>query len=271
VLKTPHHLEWIDELLAVFPDATLVWTHRDPHEVVPSFCSMLAHGRGIFSDAVDPHEIGRAWLRKGSERMAHRALDARAKAGEARFLDVRYADLVRDPLAVVRQIEERSGLPWSLDAETRVRDRLRLEQQNRHGVHRYSLADFGLTSEDVEGRVVLLVEDHEDTRDMLTECLTACGATVLAASDAASARAAAAARTIDLIVTDIAMPRESGIRMMMRMRQAGHLQGVPAIAISGQVRTDELAELQPGLFQAVLSKPFDLGRLVAIANELVAA
>lgn len=119
--------------------------------------------------------------------------------------------------------------------------------------------------------MILLVEDHEDTREMLVECLTACGATVLAAGDAVSARAAATARSIDLIVTDIAMPRESGIRMMMKMREAGHLQSVPAIAISGQVRTEELAELQPGLFQAVLSKPFDLGRLLAIANDLVVA
>lgn len=119
--------------------------------------------------------------------------------------------------------------------------------------------------------MILLVEDHDDTRDMLTELLTAHGAMVLAAQDAASARVAAAQKSVDLIVTDIAMPRESGIRMMMRMRQAGHLAKVPAIAISGQVRIEELAELQPGLFQAVLSKPFDVSRLVAIANDLVAA
>ena len=150
VLKTPHHLEWLDALLEVFPDATLVWTHRDPKQVVPSFCSMLAHGRGIFSDAIDPHEIGRDWLRKGSERMVGRAMDARARLGEARFHDVRYADLVRDPIAVARAIEERAGLGWSRDAETRMRDRLRTETQHRHGVHRYALADFGLTSHDVD-------------------------------------------------------------------------------------------------------------------------
>lgn len=121
----------------------------------------------------------------------------------------------------------------------------------------------------LDGRVVLLVEDHEDTREMLAECLTTHGATVLTAPDAASARAVVAKRPIDLIVTDIAMPRESGIRMMMRMRAAGHLVTVPAIAISGQIRTEDLAEFQPGLFQAVLAKPFDPWRLVAIATELV--
>ena len=149
VLKTPHHLEWLDALLEVFPDATIVWTHRDPLQVVPSFCSMLAHGRGVFSDEVDPHEIGRSWLRKGT-RMISRAMDVRAKVGTARFVDVRYGELMEDPLAVVRRIEEHAGMPWTKDAETRMRDTLRTEVQHRHGVHRYRLADFGLAERDVD-------------------------------------------------------------------------------------------------------------------------
>jgi hypothetical protein len=124
VLKTPHHLEWLGELLSVLPDAVLVWTHRDPKQVVPSFCSMIAHGRGVFSDDVDPHEIGRTWLRK-AVRMVDRAMDARGRVGEKRFVDVRYADLVADPISVVRAIEERAGLSWTRDAETRMRVALR--------------------------------------------------------------------------------------------------------------------------------------------------
>lgn len=155
VLKTPHHLEWLDVLLEVFPDATIVWTHRDPQQVVPSFCSMLAHGRGVFSDEVDPHEIGRSWLRKGT-RMISRAMDVRAKlgtgsaGGSERFVDVRYGELMEDPLAVARRIEEHAGMPWTKDAETRMRDTLRTEVQHRHGVHRYRLADFGLSERDVD-------------------------------------------------------------------------------------------------------------------------
>lgn len=149
VLKTPHHLEWLDVLLAVFPEATIVWTHRDPTQVVASFCSMLAHGRGVFSDAVDPHEIGRAWLRKGA-RMMSRAMEVRAKVGEGRFVDVRYSELMENPLAVARTIEERAGMPWTRDAETRMRDTLRTETQHRHGIHRYRLEDFGLEPRDVD-------------------------------------------------------------------------------------------------------------------------
>src|SRR5262249_48955329 len=63
VLKTPHHLEFLAELLAVFPDAVIIQTHRDPQATMGSFCSMVAHGRGLFSDVVDPREVGRHWLR----------------------------------------------------------------------------------------------------------------------------------------------------------------------------------------------------------------
>jgi hypothetical protein len=82
--------------------------------------------------------------------MVDRAMDARGRVGEKRFVDVRYADLVADPISVVRAIEERAGLSWTRDAETRMRDALRTESQNRHGAHRYALRDFGITDRDVE-------------------------------------------------------------------------------------------------------------------------
>ena len=57
VLKTPHHMEHLDVVLDVLPDVCIVQTHRDPKQSIPSFCSMVAHGRGILSDHVDPGEI----------------------------------------------------------------------------------------------------------------------------------------------------------------------------------------------------------------------
>jgi hypothetical protein len=149
VLKTPHHLEWVDELVSVYPDALLVWTHRDPAEVVPSFCSMIAHGRGVFSDAIDPHEIGASWLRKGA-RMVSRAMAARERLGAGRFFDVKYGDFVRAPIETVKRIVERAGLDFTPEAERAVREAALHEKKDRHGVHRYALADFGLTDGDVD-------------------------------------------------------------------------------------------------------------------------
>ena len=50
MLKTPHHLEHLDAVLATFADVTVVQTHRDPQVALASFLSMVAHGRGVFSD-----------------------------------------------------------------------------------------------------------------------------------------------------------------------------------------------------------------------------
>lgn len=150
VLKTPHHLEWLDVLLDVFPDARVVHTHRDPVEAVASFCSMVAHGRGVMSDAVDPHEVGRHWLRK-TGRMVDRALAAR-DGREGTFLDVRYEDLTRDPLAQVARVYEHIGLALPADVHARIVARRDAERQHRHGRHVYRLVDFGLAEDQVAER-----------------------------------------------------------------------------------------------------------------------
>ncbi len=143
VLKTPHHLEHLDALLEVFPTATIVQTHRDPTRVVASFCSMIAHGRGVMSDAVDPVEVGRHWLRK-MERMVTRAMEARAHSDPERFIDVLYSDLMSDPLSAVRRVYERLGVTLPDETRALMRGWLQDHPQHRHGKHRYQLADFGL-------------------------------------------------------------------------------------------------------------------------------
>lgn len=160
VLKTPHHLEWLEELPKVLDDPLIVWTHREPREVVGSFCSMIAHGRGVFSDHVDPIEIGRFWLRKG-KRMVERAMDARSSIGADNFIDIKYVDLIKDPMRAARQIQERAGLSWTEATETRLSQSMRREVKDRHGKHRYSLADFGLTNDDVDQAFSRYTAEHD--------------------------------------------------------------------------------------------------------------
>src|SRR2546422_2291535 len=61
VLKSPGHLWALDALLAVYPDARIVQTHRDPLRVVASLTSLVTLLRGLASDRVDPLAIGAAW------------------------------------------------------------------------------------------------------------------------------------------------------------------------------------------------------------------
>jgi len=149
VLKTPHHMEYLAELLEVFPDAVIVQTHRDPHATTGSFCSMVAHGRGIFSDQVEPREVGRHWLRK-VKRMIDRSAVVRDSRGGASFVDVSYYDLLDDPLAEVQRIYAAAGLELKQDAGDAMKALLARDVQHRHGIHRYRTRDFGLSTAMVE-------------------------------------------------------------------------------------------------------------------------
>jgi NAD(P)-dependent dehydrogenase (short-subunit alcohol dehydrogenase family) len=149
VLKTPHHMEYLRELLTVFPDAVIVQTHRDPRATMGSFCSMVAHGRGLFSDEVDPREIGRHWLRK-VRRMIDRTNAVRDSRPGASFVDVSYYDLLADPLREVRRIYASANLQFVPEAEERMREVLAREAQHRYGRHVYSARDFGLSPALVE-------------------------------------------------------------------------------------------------------------------------
>jgi len=150
VLKTPHHLEFLDELLAEFPDAVIVHTHRDPLTTVASFCSMIAHGRGVMSDDVDPHEVG-AELLAATSRMVGNAMATRRRVGDERFVDVHYDDLLGDPVGTVARIGERAGLVPTAAAAAAVEGRRAASGQHRYGRHVYDLADFGLDLDDVRG------------------------------------------------------------------------------------------------------------------------
>ncbi len=148
VLKTPAHLEHLDTLLAEFPGARIIQTHRDPQRTVASFSSMLAHGYGVFSDRVDAAEIAGRWTAMNAAMVA-RADAVRAIHPEA-FIDVHYHELVRDPMAQVRRIYDFAGLPLT-DAATAAMDATRNRNtQHKYGRHHYTLADFGLDAETVD-------------------------------------------------------------------------------------------------------------------------
>ncbi len=152
VLKTPHHQEYFDPLLEVFPTATIVHTHRDPLKTSPSLFSMLTHLQMIFSDEVDPNRVARHWLRK-IENMARRTLATRERVHDRGFVDVSYYDLVRDPLPQVARIYEAAGLDLEPKTVGVMEASRRVNKQHKYGRHKYSLADFGLTKDDVESRL----------------------------------------------------------------------------------------------------------------------
>ena len=143
LLKCPAHLFWVDRLLEVLPGAIVVQIHRDPLEVLGSFCSLSAVLSGIGSDEVDPTAIGAAWAPTWAEGLARMA-DARARWPQSQFVDVDYAGLLADPLATVERVYERCDAELTDLARVRMAQFLSSHVQHAGGVHRYSLDQFGL-------------------------------------------------------------------------------------------------------------------------------
>jgi hypothetical protein len=142
--KTPHHLEHLDELLTVYPDAKIVITHRDPARTVASFCSMMAHSRAMFSDEVDPDAIGAQFGAK-AVRAIERLMDVRSRVSNESFLDVIYQDVVTDPLKEVRRVCDFIGIDLMPETEATMQQWRVDNKQTKHGTHRYQLEDFGLS------------------------------------------------------------------------------------------------------------------------------
>jgi hypothetical protein len=151
VLKSPAHLFAFDAIFKTYPDACIVQTHRDPLEVLSSTASLTAVLRRAFSDKIDLEDIGAEVTQRWAEGI-RRAMAVRNARGAARdrFLDVRYRDLVSNPIATVRRIYAGFELEWTGDVEARMQRFLSANPQYKHGKHDYALARFGLVPEDVK-------------------------------------------------------------------------------------------------------------------------
>jgi hypothetical protein len=156
LLKSPAHLWAIDVLLEMFPDACILQTHRDPLEILPSYCSMIASLMEI-REVVDPKELGPAVL-EFLARMLERGLAARDQSRPERFVDVDYRDFVRAPLETAERIYQAFGLELEPGTRAIMERHLSENPQNKHGAHRYSLEEYGLSAETVRTRLAGYIE-----------------------------------------------------------------------------------------------------------------
>ncbi|HLS82994.1 MAG TPA: sulfotransferase [Steroidobacter sp.] len=149
VTKTPGHLAALDALLAVFPEAQLIMTHRDPLHTAPSYCSMVVALHELSAAQLDRVEVGRFTARRWAE-MLERFTHLRDEVGESRFIDVAYQDLVKDPLGQWRRVLQRLGEPVTPAAERAAEQWLRENGREKRGAHHYTLDEFGLTRSALE-------------------------------------------------------------------------------------------------------------------------
>lgn len=150
VLKTPHHLEFLDLADKHFGDVQYIWTHRNVYESIPSFLSMVSYSRVMFSNEVDKHEVAEHWVRKNGY-MLDKALAFHERNGHRiQFTDVPYQELVKDSIEVLHRIYADRKEPISLELEQIFKESNTKNHQGKYGRHLYSLEDFGIDENDVD-------------------------------------------------------------------------------------------------------------------------
>jgi hypothetical protein len=147
VLKAPGHLFALGALLDEYPDARIIQTHRDPLTVMASMASHATVLRRAFSDYADPVEIAKDWSRRWGDAL-NNFLAVRDRAPSAQFLDVSYEQIEERPLDAIGQIYDFLGWELTPEAGRAMQGFLDANPKNKHGVHRYSLAEYGLSRRD---------------------------------------------------------------------------------------------------------------------------
>ena len=143
MLKSPQHLEQFGPLMATFPDATVVVTHRDPVSVTASLATMIAYTARLNQATVDTGRIGRYWADRVEDLL-------RACAGDRELLppdqsiDVRFGEFMADDVAMVERIYALARQPMTAGARSAMDAFMAEHPRGRHGRIRYDLADFGL-------------------------------------------------------------------------------------------------------------------------------
>ncbi len=146
VLKTPVHLMALDALHKVYPDAIFVQTHRDPVAVMGSVSSLACHLHGAFSDNIDPAQIGCEESEYFAQ-MLKRGMQLRDafEDQESRFFDMPFSDIIRRPMDAIADMYVHFGMTLSARARSNMQAYLNSRSRDKHGVHKYSLADYGLS------------------------------------------------------------------------------------------------------------------------------
>ena len=153
VLKAPFHLFELESLIAAYPDALFIQTHREPAQFMGSWCSLVNRIRSLSSEPRPAEDLGEEQL-EFMRRMLDSMVNFRTNHPELedRWLDISFYDLVQAPMDTIAHIYNRFG--WSLEEEAITNmeawlDAQALQRRNEKR-HKYDLVDFGLTRERID-------------------------------------------------------------------------------------------------------------------------
>lgn len=145
VLKTGGHNWRLQNLLARYPDARIVFTHRDPVKSMTSYASLTNMVRRMGSDEVDPIEIASDWIPRLAD-IANRSVAVRKEkiSSKANIYDMFFPDFIGDQFNEVERIYEALDLEMSGESADSMRDFIQKNPKGVHGAHKYKAEDFGI-------------------------------------------------------------------------------------------------------------------------------
>ena len=147
-LKMPSHSVHIETLLKVFPDARLIWAHRDPYKATGSLCNLFKMPKSLVHhpEAVDLEAMGRNAMTQMKSHV-ERPLRTRDRIGDDRFFHMYYHEMMNEPMDVMRRIYEWAGDELTDETAARMQTWLTEHPQDRFAPNTYSLDQYGLSVE----------------------------------------------------------------------------------------------------------------------------
>ena len=155
LLKTPAHLWALDCLVQLFPDCSIVITHRNPLECVTSYASMMESM--LIGREFDRKQFG-AVVMEYLARKVEASLRQREQIDPARILDLQFNDFIADGVGTVRRIYQHFHLPMSAEVEQRFQRYADAHPMGKHGKHDYRLEEYGLTEQQIRDRFAFYIE-----------------------------------------------------------------------------------------------------------------
>ncbi len=145
-VKKPSHALWLETIFKVYPDARVIWTHRDPFTATGSLMSVISLSHVGHLGKIDAEWLGEDYPWQAAEH-ANRIMDFRDKFGEDKIIDVHYADLLNDPVGETKKLYAKLGDEWTAEAEAGIQGWVDDNPQDKFGRHEYKLAQYGQSVE----------------------------------------------------------------------------------------------------------------------------
>ena len=146
--KTLIHMFFAPVLNRVFPDCRVIWLKREPSEAIASFCSLIHSYRRLYSNKVDPNEIG-SLIADVYEQANDKISIAKQRIPNENCLVLNYSDLVANPIGEIENICNKFSYELTEQDIANIRRELdRCRKENSTKVHKYSLADYGFKDND---------------------------------------------------------------------------------------------------------------------------